>query len=193
MGTEGGLLAGNVELCRVYQKERRTTIVPLGSWWTHHHMCLFIGVCTAVQRLLNQVPMNNIISSMVESTQRVYGSRLSFVSARTNKRHHHHECLLFSRLPRPLPARSCSLLVAAFRHPPAVAVSGDWIFDSMAQCSSGARGWRVLTESLRGRKWQIQYFTRSATTMLARSPPAWHLSCGFVVGGPFVGGLSSVL
>jgi hypothetical protein len=33
---------GDVELCRVYQKERRTTIVPLGSWWTHHHMCLFI-------------------------------------------------------------------------------------------------------------------------------------------------------
>jgi hypothetical protein len=63
-------------------------------------------------------------------------------------------CLLFSRLPRPLPARSVSLLVAAFRHPPAVTVSGDCIGDSMAQCSSGARGGRVLTESLRGRQWQ---------------------------------------
>jgi hypothetical protein len=28
--------------------------------------------------------------SLVESTQRVYGVRLFFVSARTNKRHHHH-------------------------------------------------------------------------------------------------------
>jgi hypothetical protein len=28
--------------------------------------------------------------SLVESTQRVYGIRLLFVSARTNKRHHHH-------------------------------------------------------------------------------------------------------
>jgi hypothetical protein len=29
--------------------------------------------------------------SVVESTQRVYGLRLIFVSARTNKRHHHNQ------------------------------------------------------------------------------------------------------
>jgi hypothetical protein len=28
--------------------------------------------------------------SLVESTQRIYGFRLFVVSARTNKRHHHH-------------------------------------------------------------------------------------------------------
>jgi hypothetical protein len=41
MGTEGGYPTENIKICRVYQTERRTTIVPLGSWWKHHHMCLF--------------------------------------------------------------------------------------------------------------------------------------------------------
>jgi hypothetical protein len=53
----------------VYQTERRTT-VPLGSWWRHHHMCLFI-------------PWWRVPKGWV------YGRRLVFVSERTNKRHHH--------------------------------------------------------------------------------------------------------
>ncbi len=39
--TEGGYPTENIKLCRVYQTERRATIVPLGSCWKHHHMCLF--------------------------------------------------------------------------------------------------------------------------------------------------------
>jgi hypothetical protein len=67
--------AEDVELCRGYQKERRTTIVPLGSWWTHLHMCLFIPWW--------RVPRGW-----------VYGRRLIFVFERTNKRHHHHDPVL---------------------------------------------------------------------------------------------------
>jgi hypothetical protein len=43
-----------------------------------------------VQRLLNQVPINNIISYETYLSEGMYGAwLLFFVSARTNKRHHH--------------------------------------------------------------------------------------------------------
>jgi uncharacterized membrane protein len=71
MGTEGSQPVGRLALCRVDQKGRRTTTAPLGSWWKHHHICLFIPWW--------RVPI------------RVYDVRLFVVSARTNKRHHHLE------------------------------------------------------------------------------------------------------
>ncbi len=48
--------------------------------------------------------------SVVESTQRVYGVRLICVSARTNKRHHHHVTVAFSSSDR---SCSCKVLCSA--------------------------------------------------------------------------------
>ena len=69
MGTEGGEQVGGLALCRIYQKERRTIVV---QWWV-------------MVEASSHVPLY----SLVESTLLVYGARLFFVSARTNKRHHH--------------------------------------------------------------------------------------------------------
>jgi hypothetical protein len=89
LGTEGGYPTENIELCRVYQTERRTTIVPLGSWWKHHHMCLFN-------------PWWRVPKGWV------YGRRLVFVSERTNKRHHHHQHVRsHAPLPSPLDIPRC--------------------------------------------------------------------------------------
>jgi hypothetical protein len=56
--------------------------------------------------------------SVVESTQRVYGVRLCFVSARTNKRHHHHlPPSLSPSLPLSLPLPKLSTLCYAHAAP----------------------------------------------------------------------------
>ena len=65
MGTEGGQAVGCLALCRVFQKERRATTAPL--------------------RVMVEASSHVPLYSLVESTQKVYGVSLFFVSARTNK------------------------------------------------------------------------------------------------------------